>query len=427
MRACGRPCAAPLTSTAHSGDLVDVLRPFRALRFAPGTDLAATTTPPHDCFTLAERDALLARDPHNVARLVRGQENPGDGEGPAHPSWHARAADTLRSWVADRTLVRDRAPALYLYTIAHGPPEARRTLTALIGRITLDPTGGRVKPHEATLSRPKKDRLRLRQATGCDMEPIWMLYRDPRGWVNEVAVSNAIDELVRFTDDDGHEHRLWRVDRREAVGELVAQFEERTLVIADGHHRYQTALEEAAGDPRRGAILTLLVRDDDPGLAIEATHRLVHGLPSAPGPADLPAWNAQPIADPLAALRGLASDGREVILATQAGAWRLQLRPDAELARGLGRLDRLAVSRLQERALGPLGLPAGDERVRFTRDVARALQEVRSGHAQAAFLLPPESPAAVLDVAAAGHLMPPKATYFVPKPRSGLVMAPLDE
>ncbi|MEK6985125.1 MAG: DUF1015 domain-containing protein [Candidatus Thermoplasmatota archaeon] len=403
-----------------------VLQPFRAIRFAPGTDLASITTPPHDCFTLAERDAFLARHPHNVARLVRGAELPGDGEGPGPPSWHARAADTLRGWLADRTLRQDASPALYLYTITHGPVDRRRTLTALIGRIAVDPSGVRVKPHEATLLRPRKDRLRLREATGCDLEPIWMLYRDPRGWINEIATSNAIDELARFTDDEGREHRLWRVERPEAVGELVAQFEERTLVIADGHHRYQTALEDAKRDPRRGAILTMLVRDDDPGLAIEATHRLVAALPfdAASIFQQLPAWEVHPVADPLAGLAALSPDGREVVLVTRAGAWRLRLRPEAELARGLGRLDTLAVSRVQERVLAPWGLLAGDERVRFTRDAAEAVAAVRSGQAAAAFLMPPESPAAVLDVAASGQLMPPKATYFVPKPRSGVVMAP---
>ncbi len=406
------------------------IRAFRAIRFAAGTDLAAVTTPPHDCFTLAERDAYLAQHPHNVARLVRGPEQPGDGEGPGHPSWHARAADTLRSWLADGTMARDARPALYLYTIEHGPPHARRTLTALIGRIALDATGTRIKPHEATLARPKKDRLRLRQATGCDMEPIWMLYRDPRGWINEVAASNAIDELARFTDVDGHEHRLWRVERPEAVGELVAQFEERTLVIADGHHRYQTALDDAAAtaDPRRAAILAMLVRDDDPGLAIEATHRLVTALPwpAAEAVARLPAWTATPLPDPLAAISRLSAAGDEAILATSAGAWLLRLKPEAELKRGLGRLDTLAVSRVQERALALWGFGPGDDRVRFTREPAEALAAVRSGQAAAAFLLLPESPASVLDVATAGRLMPPKATYFVPKPRSGLVMAPLE-
>lgn len=404
-----------------------VLQPFRAIRFAPGADLAALTTPPHDCFTLAERDGFLARHPHNVARLVRGVEQPGDGEGPAHPSWHARAADTLRAWLANGTLRQDPSPALYLYTIAYGPVEQRRTLTALLGRIAVDPSGTRIKPHEATLLRPRKDRLRLREATGCDLEPIWMLYRDPRGWINEIATSNAIDELARFTDDEGREHRLWRIERREAVGELVAQFEERVLVIADGHHRYQTALEDSRRDPRRASILTMLVRDDDPGLAIEATHRLVASLPfdAASILEHLPAWEATPVIDPLAALANLAADGRDVVLATRAASWRLRLRKESELARGLGRLDTLAVSRVQERALAPWGLLAGDERVRFTRDAAEAVAAVRNGTAEAAFLLPPESPAAVLDVAASGQLMPPKATYFVPKPRSGVVLAPV--
>ncbi len=407
------------------------IRPFRAVHFGASQPLRDVTTPPHDCFTLEERDRFVARHPKNIARIVRGIEQAGDGEGPEDASWHKRAAKTMQDWLADGTLVREAHPALYLYTITHGPADDRRTLTALVARVEVDSTGTRIRPHEATLTRPKKDRLRLRQAARCDVEPIWMLYRDPNGWVNEVASSNAIDELLRFTDDDGHEHRLWRVDRREAVGEILAQFEERTLVIADGHHRYQTALEDAAGHPaearQRGAILTMLVRDDDPGLSIEATHRMLTTLPFPVGEAlqRLPAWTSASCADPLMAVGSLRSD--ETILVTALGAWRLRLRPAQALERGLGALDALAVSRLQERALAPWGFEAGHDALRFTRDAQAAIEAVRSGAMLAVFLLPPETPASVLDVASSGRLMPPKATYFVPKPRSGLLLAPLDE
>ncbi len=235
------------------------------------------------------------------------------------------------------------------------------------------------------------------------------------------------------------------MDRYEAVTEIVAQFDDRELVIADGHHRYRTALEQFAstGKPEHGSILVCLVRDNDPGLRIEATHRLVHGLPGWDVSKALEHarvhWDSTPlhVGDDLAAAatvltRTIGSDGAKVILVGKAGgavtAHLLTLKPQFAAA-SKDRLAALAVTRVHDRLLAGWGVSSEhpETHVRYARNAHAALREVAEGACQFAILLPPEPVDAVLDVAREGKLMPQKATYFVPKLRSGLVLSPLDE
>lgn len=419
------------------------IAPFRALRYAAdGDSLARLTTPPHDCIPDPQR-ATFEAEARNIIHAVLPRDRMGDGDGPGPPSKYARAAEALRQWQSSGDMVRDARPGLYFYQVSWRPDGGERvTMSGFFARLAVDPTGTQVHPHERTLQRPRQDRLLLRQATGADVEPIWLLYRDERGWVHELLESNAFDELARFTDEDGHEHRLWRVDRYEAVAEIVAQFDDRELVIADGHHRYRTALEQyaASGRPEHGSILVCLVRDNDPGLRVEATHRLVHGLPFADLDEALrlaqPQWtskelpirgsHAEAARSLVAALQG---DGRRCVLVgnrqEKLQAFLLTLRE----GHAASRLDSLAVTRVHDRLLAPWGVATNrpEAHVRYARDASSALDAVAAGQCQFAVLLPPEPVAAVLDVAREGQLMPQKATYFVPKLRSGVVLSPLDE
>ncbi len=425
------------------------IAPFRALRYAGQADLAAVTCPPHDCISSAQRDAFVAGEPRNVAAVVLPPERDGDVDPPGTPTKFQRAAALLRQWQADGTLARDPRPAYFLYAITSGPPEGRRTMHALFARVRLDPTYTQVRRHEKTLNRKKRERLHLREATLADTEPIWLLYRDERGWVEEVLRSNAVDELARFTDEEGHEHRLWRIDRPAAVEEVTAQFDDRGLVIADGHHRYQTALDHfaATGRPEHGSILACLVRDNDPGVRIEATHRLVHSLPFPPSKALELArrhWDARPLglapgtaASQAATLqRSLGEPGaQQCILLTRDEGGRLEAnvltpRGGPVPAGARGRLDTLAVTLVHEGLLAAcwgMDNDKPEDHLRFTRSAVEAVEAVSSGACQLAVLPAPEPVGAVLEVAQQGHVMPQKATYFVPKLRSGLVLSPLDE
>ncbi len=399
------------------------IAPFRALRYKDA-DLAAVTSPPHDVIQPEDESSFLDRDAKNVCHVILPH---GD---------YAKAAATLQAWMADGTMVRDDAPALYLYEVRHGPPEDRHVMRGLFCKLLLDPSYTDVKRHEMTLKKKKSERLELLRATNVNTESIWLSYRDERGWVEEILTSNAFDELARFTDEDGTEHRLWRIDRPEAVQEVIAQFEDRHLVIADGHHRYQTSLNRYAetGKPEHASMLVCLVRDTDPGVRIEPTHRLVADTGFATGAdavAAADAWEAQPVTLPAddaeagALLQQQIRDSRTCAVVAPDGAWILRLKEGMEVQEGRGTLDALAVTRVHDRLLSAWGITDVEGRVTFTQSHAGAVRAGRAGGA--AVLLHPEPAHAVLDVCEEGHLMPQKATFFVPKLRSGLLMAPLDE
>ncbi len=402
------------------------IAPFRALRYQ-SQDLAKVSSPPHDVITDAERDAFIAGDPHNICGLIL----PPDGM--------EAAAARLQAWIDDNVLVRDDRPAFYYYEVRHGAERAK--MRGFFARLRIDPDYNEIRRHEMTLPKKRSTRLDLLRATQCNTEPIWMLYRDDRGWVDEILTSNALQELTRFTDEEGTEHRLWRVDRPEAVEEIRAQFSDRTVVIADGHHRYATQCKrfEETGKPEDASILVCLVRDTDPGLAIRPTDRLLLDWPFKTGAEAVAAaksFTAKPLSLPLKAdiaarlAREQVVDHRSFVLIAADGAWVLGLRDDVPIDQGRGRLDTLAVTILHDHLLTRhwgVEMDNVEDHLTFTRSDQEAVEAVRSGRVPAAVLLAPEPVDAVLDVAAAGHVMPQKATYFVPKLRSGLLLSPCDE
>lgn len=399
------------------------IAPFRAVRYAPEVDLRAVTTPPHDCRPESGWDPFLA-EAHSIAHVVLARREGGD---PVE-----EAAQRLAAWQMVGVMVRDQSPGLYLYQVSWGPPTARLRMRGLLCRIALDPTYTEIRRHEATLPGKKQERYALRAAIGMDPEPIWLLYRDGRGWVDEVLWSNAHAQVAEVEDEEGNVHTMWRVDRPEAIEEVVAQFEDRTLVIADGHHRYQTALDhwKATGREEDGSILACLSRDTDPGIRLVATHRLLH-LPDTDFPrafARLGPIPATPLSDARVAtcLRALGPD--TVVLVGQGvdglEAIAVRLPPPAGSHR-----SGLVVARVHEHLLPTWGVDKtspGDE-VSFTRSPGEAIEAVRQGSATIAVLLPPEQISSVLEVASDGEVMPQKSTYFIPKLRSGLVLSTLDE
>lgn len=415
------------------------IAPFRAVRYDPNkVNLSAVTSPPHDVISDDERDAFIAADPLNICNVILPPPADGDAEYPASPNKYERSRDVIAMWQEDGTFVRDDQPGFYMYEVHHD----HGLMRGFFARIKIDPTYTEIRRHEKTLGKKKRDRLNLKETTQVDTESIWLLYRDERGWVDEILTSNAFDELARFTDEDGAEHRLWRIDRPEAVGEIVAQFEDRTVVIADGHHRYQTALDHHAntGRDEDSSLLVCLVRDTDPGLRIEPTHRMVYGLDFDDMAGALIRaqrdWDIEPLDLPhdstLAgseARRIVDADPRSCILLAGDEARLLRLKDGHDVDAGRGRLDSLVVTRVHEKLLEPWGVdPAKiEDHVRYTRTAKEAVEAARTGEVPFVVMLSGEDVDSVLDVASQGHVMPQKATYFVPKLRSGLVLGPLDE
>ncbi len=250
--------------------------------------LNAVVAPPYDVISPQERATLAARDPHNIVRLILPEV-----EGDANGDKYAEAARLLSAWREEGALMRDPQPAFYRHDQTFVPPGSppgtpsirRRGFLAL---VRLVPFSDRVVlPHERTLSGPKEDRLRLFRATRTNLSPGFMLYRDPQGALG--AALETAEPLAQFNTDDGVQHALAKVSRREAIATIVTGIARSNLLIADGHHRYETALryaEEAAAQP--GALpngehryfMTFLVNGDDPDLVVFPTHRHVHSLPS---------------------------------------------------------------------------------------------------------------------------------------------------
>src|SRR5437763_3367007 len=264
---------------------------FRAFRYDLGRvgTLSDVIAPPYDVIDPALQRALYDRSPYNVVRLILNQENPTDTE---HDNRYTRAARTLKSWQQDNILVQDSARALYVYHQDFEVEGRRYTRKGFMARVRLEKFGaGRIYPHEETMSGPKADRLKLFRATAMNLSQIFGLFPDPEGAVQaklDAAVGRALP--IQATDHLGVVSKLWPVTDQQVVSAVTGLMGQRPIFIADGHHRYETALhylderrqagEVRDADAASNFVLMMLVRMNDPGLVILPTHRLVSGLPN---------------------------------------------------------------------------------------------------------------------------------------------------
>lgn len=427
------------------------IRPLRGMRYHMD-DLAAVITPPYDVITPEMQAAFYARHPLNSIRLELGRDEPGDD---ALANRYTRAAATFARWRLDGDLREDDTPALYVYQQQFSVNGQAYTRTSLLARVRLEPwEAGVILPHERTLAKPKSDRLRLLRACAANLSPIMALFDDPKKAVGKALAKAAKGTpLAACIDDVGEQHALWAVTDPAAITKLAAALAPGKLYIADGHHRYETALayRDEVAEVHRGLttddaanfVLMALVATNDPGLVVLPTHRLVRGL-SAEQLAALPQALAQnwtveesdPAATDLAArLAEAGADGTPAALvATADRHWLLRLAPAGQAwlratgeAAAWQKLDVAAVHELiVDAALGiPRDAVATSEGISYTRDAAAALAAVVEGRAQVAILLNPTRPDQVRDVAEAGGRMPQKSTYFYPKLITGLVINPV--
>jgi uncharacterized protein (DUF1015 family) len=435
------------------------IRPFHGLRYQVSyvSDLATVISPPYDVISPQEQRALYARSPYNVVRLEFGREYPSDSD---TDNRHTRAAEDLRRWAAEGVLAYDQRPALYVcdQEFRHQGTVYRRR--SLLARVRLEEwTAGVVRPHEDTMARPKEDRLLLLQATRANLSPVLALYRD-----QDRRVAQTLDEALvgkpaaaaKLGDD---RHALWVIDDEAAQTRLAALFEGLPLYLADGHHRYETALgyrkeRQAArpswtGDEPENFVLTGLTAAEDPGLLVLPVHRLVQFPPLDEDPLETLARYAsvEPVDgasdEPDAALErllalmaergraasafGLCLDQRLFLVTVEDAAGLVhRLWPDCPTE-----WRNLDVAVLHFALLGmvlrinPDPIEDGGS-VATIEDAGEACQAVRGGRYSAAFLLNPVPVAQVLAVADAGRRMPRKSTFFHPKLVTGLVINTLD-
>jgi uncharacterized protein (DUF1015 family) len=428
------------------------IRPFRALRYDPETvgDPGQVVAPPYDVIGTELHRALLARHPRNSVRLELPVEEPREDP----DERYRRAARTLTAWRSDGTLRKDPRPSVYVYEQAYRVPGTglERVQRGFFARLRLEPfgEGSGVLPHERTLTGPKEDRYRLLRATGLNSSPVVALFEDPAqsAAASLTAVAGG-PPVTRVIDDDGVEHRLWVVpDDGEGgiAATLLATSSGGPLFIADGHHRYETALryrdERRQGsteqDPAFDFLLVLLLDAADQ-LTVLPTHRVVRGLGEAGTGAvvarlaelfDVVEVPADELVARYEAAAGLAGGAGRFGLVTRNGAWRLDARRAAFGMTGGPAVCDLDVSLLGvalERLAGiDAAVLAGGSRVGYTKSAAEAAELVAAGTdgADAAFLLEPTPVSSILAVAREGDVMPQKSTYFYPKALTGLVLNP---
>ncbi len=434
--------------------LADV-QPLRGIRYANETagDLAQVITPPYDVITKEAQATYYARNPYNFIRLELGQELAKDT---TLNNRYTRAATTYAEWRSNGVLRQDVTPCYYLYQQLFTHNSQSYTRTSLVARVRLEPWSAKVVlPHEDTLAKPKDDRLRLLRACVTNFSPLMSMYEDPQGRMRRLLSAYAAAAEVQITDEVNEGHRLQPITDPAQVALIQDFFAERQLYIADGHHRYETALNyrEEVREQRRhiddddavNFVLMALIDVDDPGLLVLPTHRLLFGLSSEA----LGSLNSQQLAQYFtvrqldttatsdAMLAELASVGEKqppLVVSTREQNWLLQLNESGKRrmlesghSAAWNELDVAVAHTLVLDTL--LGIRAEDITsgmyIRYTRDAEQANEAVRSGDAQAALLLNATRIKQICEVAQADDRMPQKSTYFYPKLISGLVMNPL--
>ena len=399
--------------------------PFRALVYdeAAAGPLAGLVAPPYDVITPDERAGYLAASPYNAVRLIL-PESPYEEVGRLVAGWQ-------RAGVLARTERPQLTAWTQTFTLADGVTRERRTLLAA---VRLEPYERRVvRPHERTHAGPKADRLRLTRAVRANLSPVFGLYPDPAGaaWAS-VASAVARRPGAEVTDAEGTVHRIWRIDDPGACAGVAEAMSDRWILIADGHHRYETALAyqaerraEGAPDGPHDRVMMGLTSLDDPGLAVLPTHRLLGRWPEdgADG------FDAREVPDLDALLAALATSPpeRPALGLVRPGGAALLLGPEPDAPSPAAALDVAVLERsiLIPRLGADQAALTAEGLLGYTKDAGEAWRAVMDGAAAAALLLRPIEKRAIAAVAEAGEVMPQKSTYFFPKLLTGVAFHPL--
>jgi uncharacterized protein (DUF1015 family) len=411
--------------------------PLQALHYdlEKVASLADVVAPPYDVIDDEQREQLVSRSPHNVVEL----DLPRDPDG-GDPYEHSAAL--LAEWTDEGILTRDSDPQIWALEQDYTAPDGSRlTRRGFLARVKLAPYGEGIRPHERTQPGPKEDRLRLTRATRHNLSPIFALHSG-NAWQH---LEGALDEKpwAEVTDSDDTTHRVWRIGDPAVHDAIAAELDPGELLIADGHHRYETSLayqQEVGPGGAADYVLMALVSLEDPGLTVFPTHRLISG------PADDPAKQealTNGLSDVFEVERvsrdELDPSGAEGVgvfgyIGSNGDTFRLRLRDTAHLDEAFAdssdayrTLDAAILEELVLKAI--LGMTQDDiaakRGIGYTPSTDQALAKLNGGDYQAAFLLRPTPVEQVRAVAAAGETMPPKSTYFFPKLLTGIAFNPL--
>ena len=416
-----------------NADLPPLVTPFRGERYVASDRLSALIAPPYDVISTEDRARYAARDPHNIVHLIL-------PEAPADADRYARAAALLAAWRREGVLRADPEEAVYVVAQDYALPSGeRRTRTGMFAALCAEPFARRrVRPHEKTHSAPKADRLALLRATRASLEAIFVLAPDPDRALARALAGAAKGAPAARAELDGVGIRLWVVPGA-AAAELARLAGRAQLYIADGHHRYETAVAYARENPRADRVVSLIVSAGDPGLTILPTHRIVFGAERDAGKL-VERWRewfdvgrVAPCMDRVERLAELGRDRTACIVAfpeeydvtlVLKRAAQLDHLPELGATPAVRALDIARIEALVVQYV--LGAVTATPSLAYTPDPHAAFDAVRKGKAAAAILLNPPKVEQVFAVADAGDVMPPKSTYFLPKAPSGLVVRGLE-
>lgn len=444
-----------------------VIRPFVGTRYndrAVG-DLAQVLAPPYDVISPQMQEELHGRHPHNVVRLELGKDEKGDD---GYCNRYSRAAGFFATWRDEGVMLDDEKPSLYLYTQTFSLPDGRRlTRRGFFAAVELMELGpGGIMAHERTFDGPKADRLTLMQASHANFSAIFGLYTDPDGRADRVIAERMAKERPwsQATTDDGIEHALWVINEPEVIRELQSILAGKGIYIADGHHRYETALKYAQECRREGKtakngpgpadhVMMYLVNTEDPGLVILPTHRVLHrdlaadveefkedvaaGFDILPLGLD---WDREPAAA-ARVQAALAEAGRDrtafAMLLPRGDGAMLVLRPgaaidtliDDPMPREKKVLDATILHAfvINRCWIGNPDYDIDEEECRYVRDIGEAMDLLRAKRHCVAFLMNPTTMDQLKAISAIGERMPQKSTYFYPKVVTGIVTRDLHQ
>ena len=383
-------------------------------------------TQPYDKISPEMQARYLSLSSYNVVRIILGERSPEDSE---QDNPYTRAAGLLKNWIGSGILEHENEPSVYAYFQKFTAPDTGETMErkGFIGLGAVeDYAAGIVHRHEQTLSGPKKDRMELLRHTCAHFGQIFMLYPDPQLVIDRILEKTAAEApLMCLEDEYGVTHRVWKISDRGVIARMQALMADKKLLIADGHHRYETALafrNQNLGLKDAEKVMMTFVNMHSPGLEILATHRVLSGI-SADLVKNIPGRPLASIDELKQVFRSPAPDRVRIGLALASGDIRLY-----ERERQPGELD---VKVLHEELLGTeLGISAeavrDQKHIDYVRGLDAAYEKVRTGGAQVAFLLEPVSVQQVADVAFGGGVMPQKSTDFYPKLLSGLTIYKLE-
>jgi uncharacterized protein (DUF1015 family) len=440
-------------SSAQKGFVMPEIRPFRGYRFRLDhpDDLGALAAPPYDMISPEIQEDLLIRHPHNTVRITQHPALPADT---ANRDRHDRAARLFDTWIHDRVIVKDEHPSIYLYrqrfsVPEHGGKEPCERV-ALIARVKLvDFKENIIIPHEYTLSGPKLDRYEHLSALRCNTGLIFGIITDDGSFFRSVRQGISENPDGRFIDAGGVEHALFPITNPDLIAACQDSAAQRSILIADGHHRYETALQYAreTGRPEDSYVMMGIVSTNDPGLIIRSFQRCIKRTAERSSAAVLDGlrslFDMAPLGDatPSAVRAALADLEDESMCFVEASSGTLfRVRPngsgiDCALSNADGRSDqwnRLSVSIINALVIGKiLGITPNSENLHemidYMPDPDDALAKIGRGvHHYGAFLLKPISIATIREITARGERLPQKSTLFYPKLFSGLVFNRLE-